>query len=62
LREGYLPTIDKCGAKRNLPTDHYFWPLKRYFTTLDDQTSVEEALQAYEQLKSAASRSVHHKD
>jgi acetyl-CoA synthetase len=31
-------------------------------TTLDDQTSVEEAQQAYEELKAAAAKSVHHKD
>jgi acetyl-CoA synthetase len=31
-------------------------------TTLDDQTSVSEALQAYEDLKAAAARSLHHKE
>ena len=25
-----MPTIDKSGEKRNLPTNNYFWPLKRY--------------------------------
>ena len=25
-----MPTIDKSGEKRNLPTNSYFWPLKRY--------------------------------
>lgn len=25
-----MPTIDKTGENRNLPTNTYFWPLKRY--------------------------------
>ncbi len=29
-------------------------------TTLDDQTSVAEAMQAYEELKAAAAKSAHH--